>query len=36
VVWTESVSAGLFFSEKRGAGTQKKGKDKHMESFVTV
>jgi hypothetical protein len=25
-----------FFSGKRGAGTHKRGKDKHMESFVTI
>jgi hypothetical protein len=24
-----------FFSGKRGAGTHKRGKDKHTESFVT-
>jgi hypothetical protein len=25
-----------FFSGKRGAGTHKRGKDKHTESFVTI
>jgi hypothetical protein len=25
-----------FFSGKRGAGTHKKGKDKHKESFATI
>jgi hypothetical protein len=26
----------FFFFGKRGAGTHKRGKDKHMESFVTI
>jgi hypothetical protein len=30
------VVPGLFFSGKRGAGTHKRGKGKHTESFVEI
>jgi hypothetical protein len=29
-------SVRAFFFGKRGAGTHKRGKDKHTESFVTI
>jgi hypothetical protein len=35
VIYGVYILAGLF-SGKRGAGTHKRGKDKHTESFVTI